>query len=70
MRRNLSRRTFLKSVGVSAAAAGLSLHAPFLGNLPKKAAAQDNDSYRMAFIQFMSQILTKKPIAQLGNQLH
>lgn len=53
MRRNISRRNFLQSIGVSAAAAGLSLHAPILGNLPKKAAAQDNASYRMAFIQFM-----------------
>jgi ribose transport system substrate-binding protein len=53
MKHHFSRRNFLKSVGAGAVAAGLNLSSPTLSASPRKAVAQDDTSYRMAFIQFM-----------------
>jgi ribose transport system substrate-binding protein len=47
---SFSRRTFMKSVGVGVAAAGVSFM-PGIG--ARRVHAQDSDTYKMAFIQFM-----------------
>jgi ribose transport system substrate-binding protein len=52
MKNSITRRNFMKSIGVGAAAAGLGLNLPSVAAARRKAVAQDT-SYRMAFIQFM-----------------
>lgn len=52
MKNNISRRRFMKTVGVGATAAGLTLNMPLFTASNRKALAQDT-TYRMAFIQFM-----------------
>jgi ribose transport system substrate-binding protein len=53
MKQSISRRGFLKSVSAGAVATGLTLASPIMSGSLRKAVAQSDGSYRMAFIQFM-----------------